>query len=293
MRHHQTIARAAALLLALCGSSFAQAQWRCSSDTVRGTWGWQSHGTTMMTLPGSSVPVPVPFASLGVMKVDYQGRYTAHATVSVGGQVQDADLAGSIQVNADCTATETCTVGTLPCADRLVILDGGNEMRWMPTKYPLGPAAGVAYMRRLSWGEPHCTSDMVRGVYGGTGEGVYMFPAPGQSQLVPTPWSVLSTQTFQYGGSGTAVNTASMAGTIVDVEFPELSIEVNPDCTATMKYTGAVSKHFPGQTFKGAMKYIVLNDGDELIGMDTEFNAGLPIVLDNLKRISMAPMPEE
>ena len=57
-----------------------------------------------------------------------------------------------------------------------------------------------------------------------------------------------------------------------------------------MKYSGT-SKQFPGQTFTGAVKYIVLNYGNELIGMDTEANTGLPgVVLDNLKRISLAPL---
>ena len=57
-----------------------------------------------------------------------------------------------------------------------------------------------------------------------------------------------------------------------------------------MKYTGT-SKQFPGQTFTGTVKYIVLNYGNELIGMDTEANTGLPaVVLDNLKRISMVPI---
>jgi hypothetical protein len=57
-----------------------------------------------------------------------------------------------------------------------------------------------------------------------------------------------------------------------------------------MKYSG-VSKQFPGMTFTGSVKYIVVNNGNELIGMDIEANTGLPgVVLDNLKRISMVPV---
>jgi hypothetical protein len=276
----------AALLLPLSSSSFAQ----CSLNTVHGIWGYQSHGTVMTGVPGSSTPVPVPFAGLGIMKIDYQGRYTVHGTISVGGQVQNVDYSGSIQVNPDCTATDTYTSGSLQGADRLVILDNGNEMRSMPTTFPLGPAAGMFYFRRVAWGEAQCGGDMVHGVYAGPREGSQMAPVPGQSQPVAVPFSAIHTATLQYGGAGTAASTASLGGAIVDFEFPAISMAVNPDCTATMKFTG-VSKQFPGQTFTGTVKYIVLNYGNELIGLDTEANTGLPaVVLDNLKRISMLPI---
>lgn len=290
MRHYRTFARAAALLLALCSPSFAQ--WRCSSYTVRGTWAYQGHGTVLMNIPGISSPVPVPFTGLGIGKIDHTGRYTVHATMSAGGQLQDVDFSGSIQVNPDCTATATYTSGSVQGADRLVILDGGNMMQSMPTKFPLGPFAGMFYLRRVAWGEAQCGGYMVRGVYAGPREGTQMVPVPGQSQPAPVPFSAIHTATFQNGGTGTGASTASLGGAIVDFEFPGVSIEVNPDCTATMKYTG-VSKQFPGQTFTGTVKYIVLNYGTELIGMDTEANTGLPaVVLDNLKRISMAPVPD-
>lgn len=282
--HYRSFARAAALLLPLCSSSFAQ----CSLSTVRGTWAYQSRGTAMMSVPGTSSPGPVPFAGLGIMKIE-QGRYTVHGTISMGGQVQDVDFAGSIQVNPDCTGTDTYSYGSVQGADRLVILDNGNEMDMMPTKYPLGPAAGMVYFRRLAWSEPQCTPEMVVGVYAGSREGTYMMPVPGQSQPVPTPFSAVHTATFQHVGTGTAASTASLGGTIVDFEFPKISIQVNPDCTATLRYAG-VTGQFPGQTFTGTIKYVVLNYGNELIGLQTEDNAGLPVELESLKRISMTPI---
>jgi hypothetical protein len=115
-------------------------------------------------------------------------------------------------------------------------------------------------------------------------------PIPGQAQPVPTPFSAIATATVQWGGTGTAASTASLGGTIVNFEFTKASIQVNPDCTATLNYT-AVSKQFPGQTFTGSLKYVVLNNGDELIGMDTESTGVLPIVLEDMKRISMMPSP--
>jgi hypothetical protein len=269
----------AALLLSLCSYSFAQP---CSQATVRGTWGWQAHGTAIMTVPGSAIPVPVPFASLGFMTVDYQGQYIAHGTISIGGRVQDADIPGSIQVNPDCTAMDTYATG----AGRLTILDNGNEMRYLPTKHPLGPVAGMAYFQRIAWGEPQCTADMIRGVYGGTAEGTVMVPVSGQPRPVPTPFSGIIAATFQRTGAGTAVSTASLGGNIFDFEFPKNSIAVNPDCTAILEWT-AVSKQVPGQTFVGTNKYIVLDHGNELFGLETKDSVGPSIVIHNLKRISM------
>ena len=181
MQHYRTFARAAALPLPQCSPSFAQ--WRCSSYTVRGTWAYQGHGTIMMNIRGSSSPVPVPFTGLGIGEVDYQGRYTVHATMSAGGQLQDVNFAGSIQVNPDCTATATYTSGSIQGSDPLIILDGGTEMRSMPTKFPLGPFAGMFYLRRVAWGEAQCCGYMVRGVYGGPREGTQMVPVPASQSL--------------------------------------------------------------------------------------------------------------
>lgn len=287
MRHHRTFACAAALLLPLSSSASAQL---CSQAIVRGTWGFQGSGTVMMNLPGASTPVPVPTVQLGVVRIDYQGRYTGHGTMSVGGQIQQFDVAGSIQVNPDCSATDTFTAGPSQGAGRYVILDNASEMRAMATKFPLGPAAGIAVYRRISWGEPYCSGDMVRGEYRGSAEGTYMVLMPGQPQPAPMPFSGIFNRTFQHGGTGTAAATASIAGAIVEVEFPNQSIVVNPDCTATVKYTGGVSKQMPGQTFSGAINYIVLNYGNELIGMETESNVGLPVELEHQKRLLMFPL---
>jgi hypothetical protein len=245
----------------------------------------------MMNISGSSSPVPVPITGLGIAKIDYQGRYKVRATMSTGGQLQDVDFSGSIQVKPDCTATATYTSGSAQGADRLIILDGGNEMQSMPTTFPLGPFAGMIHFRRVAWGEEaQCTGNMVRGSYVGPREGTQMVAVPGQAQAVPVPFSAIHTAAFQNNGTGTATSTASLGGAIVDFEFSSISIAVNPDCTAIMKYSG-VSKQFPGMTLTGSVKYIVVNYGNELIGMDTEANTGLPgVVLDNLKRISMVPV---
>ena len=67
-----------------------------------------------------------------------------------------------------------------------------------------------------------------------------------------------------------------------------LSMQVNADCTATMTYTGT-SKQFPGPNVRRAVKYVVVNNGNQLSGLQTEDNAGSPIVVETLKRVSMMP----
>jgi hypothetical protein len=79
-----------------------------------------------------------------------------------------------------------------------------------------------------------------------------------------------------------------MGGSIVDFDMSKASLQVNPDCTATLNVS-AVSKQFPGQTFTSTLKYIVLNYGNELIGLDTQGSAGSSIVIESDKRISMMP----
>ena len=98
--------RRTVLAFSLCSVCFAQ----CSLNTVRGTWGYYSQGTLMMNLPGGSGPVPVPYAGLGLEKIDNQGQFTVQGSLNAGGQVQAVNFTGSIQVNPDCTSTDTYTV---------------------------------------------------------------------------------------------------------------------------------------------------------------------------------------
>jgi hypothetical protein len=283
MSHHavRRFVATVALLLVVSGPVFAG----CSSDTVRGAWAFQSQGTVMMPAPGYPMPVPVPFVSLGVMDVDWQGSYTLRATYSVGGQVQDVEASGSIQVKRDCTATATDSLGGTA---QMMIFDNGREMRLMATTFPLGPSTNMAYFRRIARGEPHCTNATVRGVYRGTGEGTFMVTVPGLPQPVPMPFSGMFTQTFDGDGGGVGVASALMGGTLADVTFSDMSMTVNRDCTATLTYSGVV-KQVPGQLFFGTLKYIVLDHGDELIGMEVESNTGLPIELESHKRVVVAP----
>jgi hypothetical protein len=281
MRHQPLgcLVVAMAVLLAGPASAFA----RCSLNTVRGAWAFQARGTVMTFAPGSPVPVPVPFVSLGVMRVDPRGAYTLRADLSVGGQVRQVDTTGTIGVLPDCTATVSLPGG----AARMMLLERGQEIRLMATESPLGPSAGIAYLRRLARDEPRCTKDMVRGVYGGSAEGTFMVPVPGLPQPFPTPFSGLFVQTFRGDGSGHGTATASMGGAIYEVEFPEFAMDVDADCVATLRYQGFVNGA-PEPSY-GTIRYIVLANGDELMGMEVESSTGLPLELESHRRISAIP----
>ena len=281
---NRSLTCAAALLIPFCGASFAQ----CSLATVTGSWAWQSHGVALMTIPGSATPVPVPYASLGTMQIDAKGRATSRGILSAGGQIQEFEFPGSVQVNADCTATDTYAIGPVEGADRMVILDNGNAMQVMPTKHPLGPVAGRAYFWRLAWGAPYCTTEMVRGLYAGTAEGTLMVPVSGQPQAAPAPYSAIGTMFFERDGNGPASLTAALGDNALNMEFPKTSIEVASDCTATVQWSG-VARQIPGQTLSGKTRYIVLNHGSELIGLAVTNALGLPVTIDHYKRVSMAP----
>jgi hypothetical protein len=223
----------------------------------------------------------VPFVSLGTMVIDAQGSFTLRATISVGGQVQDVETSGSLLVNHDCTITATDALGGTAQG---MILDEGREMRMMATAFPLGPSTNVAYFRRIARGEPRCSNATVRGVYRGTGAGTFMVPVPGQPQPVPMPFSGVFTSVFDGEGGGDVTATSSLAGTIADVTFSDVSMTVSRDCMATLTYTGVV-KQLPGQLFTGTLKYIVLDHGEGLIGMEVESNLGLPIELESHTRV--------
>jgi hypothetical protein len=216
------------------------------------------------------------------MKVDSDGNYTAHGTVTLGGQFQDNDWSGSISVKPDCTASVTTTYPSFAGLAKMVIFDNGTEMRLMEMRSPLGPVANMAYMRRISWGEPSCTADMVRGTYAGWREGTLMMPGSGVSQSVTVPYSALVTFSVASGGALTAASTASMGGTVGD-HVVNGSVQVNPDCTATMNWS------VPSGMSTGTIRYVVLNYGNELIGIDMQSNGPASMSIESDRRISIAP----
>lgn len=273
------------LLLVTIGSlCFAQ----CSLDTVRGTWAYYSQGTLMMPGPGNTAPVAVPFVGLGLQRIDYGGRFTVAGTINAGGQVQNVKVTGTISVNPDCTASDVYTLPGVPGqrSDRLVILDGGNEMMMMGTN---PGSAGFASYRRLSASEPQCTTGMIHGVYAGALNGVVLMPPPGQSQPAPFPFLQIGVVTWDYAGKATGATTINAGGNLVNYVYPEMQLTVNADCTGSVKWKAGPKGS--SQFGSGANDVVVLNNGDEVLLIPTANPGGPAIAVGRFKRISTLPVP--
>jgi len=273
------------ILTALALPTLCLAQAQCSLDTVRGTWVAYYVGSITTAAAGSWSPEATPTAQLMVETIDYQGRFTGTEYASVGGQTVTATLSGNSQVNADCTASNTFTMsvagtGKLPGtgSERLLILNNGTEMRAMTTHGLLGSPTGIGYYRRVSWSEPHCTQDMVHGVYGATFEGAFVMPPPGQSQPAPYQYSQIGISVWDYAGRGPGAATMSLGGNVLPISFPEGALTVNADCTGTAKSPdGTVNQ------------LVVLNWGDEMLFITMQTFGGSPVMIGKYKRMSTTP----
>ncbi len=273
------------LLLAVSGVCFAE----CTQSTVRGTWAYYGPATIFSpSFPPGSEPTQVLFAAVAIANVDFQGNFTGPLTVNIGGKVFSGMWGGSITVNPDCTAVLKHHVVGLAgeATGRAWILDGNREMVGMGLQGEIGKATGLSHFRRVSRGDPGCTGQMVRGVYAVTYEGNFFVPSPGQAQPTARPFSMIGAVTFDHGGAGSGAATISLAGNITETVFPEVSITVNEDCTATAKWKDA-------KNGSGTDRMIVLDNGDEIISMPAQNSSGLPMMLGTLKRVSMTPVPPQ
>jgi len=278
-----------ALVLAMC----LPAQPQCSQDMIRGTWVDSMQGVLMMNVPGSSQPVPALTAGLTIMKIDWQGHFTQKGTLSIGGQISLGEADGTLQVNPDCTATATFTMTPagmpqpLPGQgiERLVIVNNGSEMRSMPTQTPMGAAVQVETLRRISMSEPQCSNATVVGTYGSTWQGYMVMTLSGQTQPTAVPVSYLGAGAVDYQGRMTGGGTFAPGGTIMDVSFPNATVEIHPDCTGTVTWSMQLkgSNQPIGQ---GMDWFVALDNGDELILLTVQTAHGSPITLGSMKRIS-------
>ena len=271
------------ILAALTFSTVCLAQ--CSQDMVRGAWVASYVGTMMVAPAGSTTPVATPAAQLFVEKIDYQGRLNGTFYASVGGQISSGTLSGNIQVNPDCTASDTFTMsaagtGPLPGSgsERLFVVGRGDQMRGMTTKGLLGSQAGITYYRRIAWSDPQCTQDMLHGAYGVSWEGAFVMTPPGQSQPVALPYSQIGAGAYDYAGKGSGVATMSLGGNIIPSTLPAVTVTINADCTGSLKYKG------------GAFQIVVLNSGDELLGFGLQITGGSPIMIGKFNRLSAVPV---
>ena len=284
-----------ALVFVMCLPCVAQFQ--CSQEMIRGTWVDSMQGV-LLTTAGSSQTVAAPTAGLVIFKIDWQGRFAAKGTESIGGEIANGEVDGTFQVNPDCTATATFTMtpegapGPLPGqgTERLLILDNGKTMRSMPTQSPMGPAIQIETLRRISVEDPVCTNDTVRGAYGTTYQGWVMMTIPGQKQPTPVPVSYIGAGAVDYQGRMSGSGTFSQGGQILEVTFPNSTMQINQDCTGTMTWNlqpEGMNQPLPGQ---GMDKVVAVDNGDEIILLTVQGVQGNPVMLGSMKRLSMTPV---
>jgi hypothetical protein len=137
-----TRARLASLLVVVCtgvlGMVFpavGQAGVGCSNLSLHAAYGFTNTGVLLQN--GARLDV----ASVGRLVYDGQGRVSGTGTLSLNGLVIDGTLAGTYNVNADCTGSDQLTFTPLnpgnpllpPFHDTFVIVDKGLKVRLIDT----------------------------------------------------------------------------------------------------------------------------------------------------------------
>ena len=120
--------------------------------------------------------------------------------------------------------------------------------------------------------------------------GTLLRTAAGQSQPVPAPVSSIGAVAIDYAGKLTGAATVSVSGNMQDLVFPSGTVTVNADCTGTARWKAAPKGSNQAMPVEEVQKIVVLNNGDEIIGLQTQNPLGVPIAISRFKRISPVPV---
>jgi hypothetical protein len=193
-------------------------------------------------------------------------------------------------VNSDCTAAFTFylpTVSTVQGRQKMIIHNNGREMRSFTTVGPLGPSAFIEFFERVSRdasGRPGCRNGVVRGAYVYSSESDVFLAG----QFAPVASATLGLLAVGPGGAVTGSATTTLAGQVTEGDAVNASVAVNPDCTGALTWgfqaRGAAAPH-SGQNVD---RFVVLNNGDDIVGVTAQSVLGRATGLVKLKRISMA-----
>jgi hypothetical protein len=226
---------AALLFLAICSSAMAEDPGACTLKTVAGTYAVSIRGTVIMHGPGGSV-VPAAMASLGIATIDLRGTISINGYQSIGGQVSQTQMTGTITVNSDCTASADFGDGT---TETLVIIGNGADMRSLTLAVgPLRSPITFGNWKRISPGPNtvmpnQCAPRGLAGVYAYQSSGTVILTQPPG----PIPVATLGVGSVNRDGAVSANVTASIAGQIVPLVITAASpINVSSNCTATVTF---------------------------------------------------------
>ncbi len=274
-------------LLSGCATMLLAQPNRCTQYTVTGTYALAYQGYLMMSSPGSSQPVPVPAAGLALVSIDTRGTVTGFAYQSVGGQISQSIMPGTIKLNSDCTGTVDWGGGLL---GNLVVLGEGSEIRSVMTAAgAMGNPVISGQWKRISR-TPNtdvanqCSSSDMVGVYAIRQSGTLMVPQAGQT--IPVPVATLAVGSVDSDGAGPANGVGSIGGQTVPFVVPSAKFERKADCTIFTSFHLTAQ----GATLGVAAGWgIVLDGGNEIWTIATEDSGGLPIILGFWKRLSPLP----
>ncbi len=275
------------MLMACAGMALAQPN-LCTQDTVVGTYALAYQGVILMSVAGATQPVPA--AGLSLLAIDSTGAITSTSYMSIGGQVSQGPMPGTIKVNSDCTGTVDWGSGV---NGNVVVLDGGARMNsMMIAGGPMGSPIISGQWKRISripnTVEPNqCSGKELVGVYAIRQQGFMVMTLPDGSQA-PAPVAMLAMGSVGYDGSGPAHGVASLGGQTIRFEVPSTTFTVGTDCTVNTTAEFASQGVTLGPT---AGWGIILDGGDEGWTIETQDPTGGPVILGTWKRIS--PMPWE
>jgi len=282
--HRLTCVVALALVLVLVGAAPGLAQpRRCAQHMVVGTYALAVQGSTLMTLPGQSLPASLPFASLAIVSIDGEGVMTGIGKAALAGRVGESVVSGHIHVNADCTADVTTGVGT---ASTDVIVDNGEELIGLMIEFPAGKPALMGTARRISRAplsvDGPCRPHRPHGLYAVSYQGSYMIPLPGVPQPVPMPALMIGLVSVEHSGHVTGHGTASITGQSMPYDIVDGQLDMDEGCTAVVE----MKVDSGGIVDTGKSWMVSFRDGDEFWAIQTESHTVLPVVAGKWKRVS-------
>jgi len=147
-----------AVLLAVWLCSALPAQVQCSSQSLRGNWSVSMLGWAIPTAPGpwGAADQTVPIVGLGVAVIDHTGKVTGPGTAVMAGVIFDYELAGTVEVNSDCTGLVKYSLKikgfpNLPgYIERFVLDPARQEMVSVSVQSPISKPMWITTWKRIS-----------------------------------------------------------------------------------------------------------------------------------------------
>ncbi len=283
-------------LLALCAKACLAQRGPCSQAMVAGTYAVSVQGT--LILPG---PIPAPMASLGTATIDLTGAASISGYQSIGGEVSQFQLTGTITVQSNCTASANFG-GDI--TENLVVQDAGAVLKSLTlTDGASGIPVTQGEWKRISPRDEHsadcrqcgsnmegegprreddfrsatnpvwCAPEIPIGNYAYRSSATVVLAEPPG----PVPVTSLGIATFGLGGTDSLTATTSIGGQVLPLAAaPTAPVVVSPNCTAIVTLN-VTSQGVPVGQHQDFL--VVLGGGTEIwdltikdfLGQSTEF----------------------